>query len=394
MGKKIKYNCIFGGGGIRGICYIGVVKALQELNIEIDAIAGSSVGAVFSSFYAIGYSPDEIKKIMYEFSLNMFRDININIFSPDISMSKGEIFLDWLREKIERKFYDKNYKKGENKPVTFFDIDKNLQILTVDLNTNTPYIFSKETTPDVEIAFAIRASASLPGLMKPVNFNDAILVDGDLIKSWPAWKVYNTLNNPDSRILEFRIEGSRINSDLKNPQDYVNSLINTIWYLSTENIFDLYSENDRYDYIIIDTKDIILFDFNLDTEIKNGLIEKGYNETKNYFVNILSKKRQQIKACYEKIFSNIIKFKKYIKDENPEKAVFVINETLSTMCETTKYIDEYYYNLLTELKQFLISNIKKSLFLQKKINNIKQIILKTEFLEGLLQERISDLDIY
>ena len=394
MGKKIKYNCIFGGGGIRGICYIGAVKALQELNIEIDAIAGSSVGAVFSSFYAIGYSPDEIKKIMYEFSLNMFRDININIFSPDISMSKGEIFLDWLREKIERKFYDKNYKKGENKPVTFFDIDKNLQILTVDLNTNTPYIFSKETTPDVEIAFAIRASASLPGLMKPVNFNDAILVDGDLIKSWPAWKVYNTLNNPDSRILEFRIEGSRINSDLKNPQDYVNSLINTIWYLSTENIFDLYSENDRYDYIIIDTKDIILFDFNLDTEIKNGLIEKGYNETKNYFVNILSKKRQQIKACYEKILFNINKFKKCIKEENPEKAVFVINETLSTMCETTKYIDEYYYHLLKELKQFLISNIKKSLFLQKKINNIKQIILKTEFLEGLLQERIRDLDIY
>lgn len=394
MGKKIKYNCIFGGGGIRGICYIGAVKALQELNIEIDAIAGSSVGAVFASFYSIGYSPDEIKKIMYEFSLNMFRDININIFSPDISMSKGEIFLDWLREKIERKFYDKNYKKGENKPVTFFDIDKNLQILTVDLNTNTPYIFSKETTPDVEIAFAIRASASLPGLMKPVNFNDAILVDGDLIKSWPAWKVYNTLNNPDSRILEFRIEGSRISSDLKNPQDYVNSLINTIWYLSTENIFDLYSENDRYDYIIIDTKDIILFDFNLDTEIKNGLIEKGYNETKNYFVNILSKKRQQIKACYEKILFNINKFKKYIKEENPEKAVFVMNETLSTMCETTKYIDEYYYHLLKELKQFLISNIKKSLFLQKKINNIKQIILKTEFLEGLLQERIRDLDIY
>lgn len=394
MGKKIKYNCIFGGGGIRGICYIGAVKALQELNIEIDAIAGSSVGAVFSSFYAIGYSPDEIKKIMYEFSLNMFRDININIFSPDISMSKGEIFLDWLREKIERKFYDKNYKKGENKPVTFFDIDKNLQILTVDLNTNTPYIFSKETTPDVEIAFAIRASASLPGLMKPVNFNDAILVDGDLIKSWPAWKVYNTLNNPDSRILEFRIEGSRINSDLKNPQDYVNSLINTIWYLSTENIFDLYSENDRYDYIIIDTKDIILFDFNLGTEIKNELIEKGYNETKNYFITTLSKKREHIKACYEKILFNINRFKKYIKEENPEKAVFVINETLSTMCETTKYIDEYYYHLLKELKQFLISNIKKSLFLQKKINNIKQIILKMEFLEGLLQERIRDLDIY
>lgn len=391
MSKKIKYNCIFGGGGIRGICYIGAVKALEELEIEIDAIAGSSVGAVFSAFYAIGYNPDEIKDIMYEFSLNMFRDININLFSPDISVSKGEIFLDWVRETIEKKFYSKNYDKGNNKPVTFNDIDKNLQILTVDLNTNTPYIFSKGTTPDVEIAFAVRASASLPGLMKPVSFEDAILVDGDLIKSWPAWKIYSSLNNNLSRILEFRIEGSRISPDIKNPKDYINSLINTIWYLSTENIFNLYSQNDRYDYIVVDTKEIILFDFNLSLEIKNGLIEKGYNETKNYFINVLPIKKQNILSCYKNIFENIKKVKKYLKNENPEKAIFIINEILSNMSEDTKYIDNYFYELIKELKAFLLSNIKKGLFNQKRINNVTQIICKTDFIETLIQERIQDL---
>lgn len=388
---KIKYNCIFGGGGIRGICYIGAVKALEELNIEIDAIAGSSVGAVFSSFYAIGYRPDEIKEIMYSFNINMFRDININLFSPDISMSKGEIFLEWLRDKIESKYYGENYKKGENKPVTFNDIKRNLQILTVDLNTNTSYIFSKETTPDIEIAFAVRASASLPGLMKPINYNDAILVDGDLIKSWPAWQIYDSLNKPDSRILEFRIEGSRTTPDIKNPKDYVNSLINTIWYLSTENIFNLYNENDRYDYIVIDAKDIILFDFNLDLSVKNGLVEKGYTETKNYFMKVLPPKREKIKIVYTNILEDIKKLKRTIKENNSEKSMLIIYKILADMNESTKLIDNYFHNIIQELKTALLLNIKTGLFKQKRITNITQLVTKTEFAENILAERIRNL---
>ena len=55
LAENLKYNCVFGGGGTRGLCYIGAVKALEEYNIEIDSIAGSSVGAVFAVLYAIGY---------------------------------------------------------------------------------------------------------------------------------------------------------------------------------------------------------------------------------------------------------------------------------------------------------------------------------------------------
>ena len=99
----MKYNCIFGGGGVRGMCYIGALKALKELKIEINAIAGSSVGAVFAALLAAGYNEEEIKELFFDFNFNMFRDININIFNTDISFSKGEIFLDWLREKIGKK---------------------------------------------------------------------------------------------------------------------------------------------------------------------------------------------------------------------------------------------------------------------------------------------------
>ena len=99
----MKYNCVFGGGAIRGMCYIGAMQALQEFNVEISSIAGSSVGSVFASLFALGYSIDEIKEFFLDFNFNMFRDINISLFESDLSISKGEIFLDWLREKIEKK---------------------------------------------------------------------------------------------------------------------------------------------------------------------------------------------------------------------------------------------------------------------------------------------------
>ena len=80
----MKYNCIFGGGGVRGVCYIGALKALNELGVELNAIAGSSVGAVFASLVAVGYNYKEIQELFYDFNFNMFRDININIFNTDI----------------------------------------------------------------------------------------------------------------------------------------------------------------------------------------------------------------------------------------------------------------------------------------------------------------------
>ena len=62
----MKYNCIFGGGGVRGMCYVGALKALNELGIELNSIAGSSVGAVFASLLAAGYNDEEIKELFFE----------------------------------------------------------------------------------------------------------------------------------------------------------------------------------------------------------------------------------------------------------------------------------------------------------------------------------------
>ncbi len=388
MAGEIKYNCIFGGGGVRGMCYIGALKALKEFDIKINSIAGSSVGAVFAALYASGYSEDEIKELFYDFNFNMFRDLNINIFNTDLSISKGEIFLDWLREKISLKA---TKGKEKNKKITFNDITKDLYILTIDINTNTPFIFSKKTTPEAEIAFAVRASAGLPGLMKPVSYNEALLVDGDLIKSRPAWKIYEDLDNEDTRILEFRLEGSRDGSDIKNPMDYVNSIINTIWYLSTENVYNSYSQNDRYDYIVIDTKDVILFDFTINKSKKEELIEKGYKASKDYLSKTLPPKKEIISEKYKEIEKKLNLAKKSLKQNNANNLLMIINEILSEMTEDIKYIDKSIYEKIKQLKKKIITNIKKYIIFGKKLQNITELEEEIEYIEKITQKRIKDL---
>ena len=60
---------VLSGGGARGLAHVGVLKALEENNIPIDYIAGTSMGAIIGGLYASGYSPEEIEAIMLSPSL-------------------------------------------------------------------------------------------------------------------------------------------------------------------------------------------------------------------------------------------------------------------------------------------------------------------------------------
>ena len=114
--KESDYFIIFGGGGIRGISYSGAYKALLEHNIKPTGYAGCSIGAVFASLVALGYTAEETYEILSNTGFEMFIDINVGFKKKELAaLSKGNIFLEWIREKIEKKFYGINYQKGECK---------------------------------------------------------------------------------------------------------------------------------------------------------------------------------------------------------------------------------------------------------------------------------------
>ena len=391
--KSLKYTCILGGGAIRGTSYVGVLKALEELNINPQTIAGSSVGAVFASLWAVGYTPEETKEIFLDVNFELFRDIHFG-FGKDFALSKGGIFLDWLRELIEKKYYGEKYKKGHNKPVTFADLEKNFIVITTDL-TNFKYKeFSKTMTPKVEVAYAVRISSTMPGLMKPVEEEGSLLVDGDLQKGLPLWRLSENLCPDDERILEFRLEGD-FEGKGHSAINFVNTVYSCVTSVATDFIIETYGKRDKFDYIKINTGSVIVVDFNLSKDKREKLMEIGYEQTMEYFNINLREKKKNILKCYRKISKHITKIKKFIFSNKVKFAKDELGLLYMDICPLKKFIDLKIYNNIEEFKENLIENIISApLFGIYTLKNSQLIKAQIKALESELAEKIIELESY
>ena len=350
-----EYFVIFGGGGIRGLCYCGAYKALQENNINITGYAGSSIGAVFACLAAFGYNFDEIYEMLSETGFGIFCDINVN-FKKEIAFSKGEIFLNWMREKIEQKFYGDKYKKGKIPPVKFCDIKEKLIIYSVDLINMKFKEFSNTETPDFEIALAIRASVSMPGLFTPLEIDDSLLVDGDLIKSTPLWRVTNSIKNLNEKIIEFRLEDNETPKKITNSLEYINRVYNAICGFATDYIIDLYKEKDKFEYIKINTPDVSVIDFLIPKEKKKELFDIGYKTTNEYFKNFYPQKRKKIALKYQNLLKYILKFQKEFAKKNIINANLYLYEIFVYLCEEKRYLDMKLYEKICCFKNSFQNN--------------------------------------
>ena len=390
MDNNLKYTCLFGGGAIRGVSYIGAIKAMEELGLEVQTFGGSSVGSIIAGLLAVGYTAEELKEIFIKVNFELFKDISIGI-GPLFAISKGEVFLEWVRELIETKFYGEKYKKGANRAVTFKDIEKNLVIITTNLSNFECKEFSRFETPDYEIASAIRISSCMPGLMKPIEYNNTLLVDGDLQKSLPMWKLSNNLVSRDERILEFRLEGDYDKNNISGI-DYANAVYSCMTAMSTSFITSIYGDNDKYDYIVLNTGDIVIVDFNMNEAKRNELIESGYKQTMDYFTRTLTSKKIKIKKGYEKILSFTQKILKFISAKKIFKAKIELGELFIELSDLNSIIDENDYNDIKAFKNLFLQNIKyPPLFGAIKLSN--ETLVKTELtrINNNFKEKVSDL---
>ena len=388
-----KYTCIFGGGAIRGISYIGAIQALDSLGISIETIAGSSVGAIFAGLLAVGYKREEIEDIFLKVNFDLFRDIHFG-FKKGFALSKGEVFLEWIREMIETKFYGENYKNGENSTVKFKDLDKNLVIITTDLTNFKCKEFSKFETPDFEVASAIRISSSMPGLMTAVHYDDAELVDGDLQKSWPLWKISNTLNASKERILEFRLEGD-YDKDGKNAIDYMNTVYSCVTSIATKNIVETYGDCDKYDYVTINTGDVLIVDFNLSEDKRKELIQQGYIQTKKYFKEKLPQKKQELEQKYKILQSGISNVVSELNRKNVINAKAALGNVYMNLCETKNLIEDSFYNDIQSARYRMDNELKPSpLFRKYSVSKIKSICEDFKRIQENLDKKINELKNY
>ena len=387
MTNPLKYTCLFGGGAIRGLAYVGAIRALEELDVEYDIIGGSSVGSIIAALVAVGYKSYEIENIFMKINFDLFKDIHFGIGKP-FALSKGEIFMDWLNELLKNKLPRNSAEK-----ITFKDIENNLIIITTDLKHFSSQEFSQIETPDFEVAQAIKVSSSMPGFMAPFKYKDNELVDGDLQKASPMWKLSETLNSSESRILEFRLEGD-YNKDEKNPISFINTIYSCVTEVATRFVSEIYGNNDRYDCLSINTGDVFFADFNLDKESRRKLINLGYEQTMRYFKEFLPKKKEKIIEIYSKLSKYLKNSKKGLKLKNVEETQWWLGDIFTELFINKEYVDPIISEKIVDLRNIISNNISNFLFFYTSFKNTSMLGTKFDELITIIDTRIAESKLY
>ncbi|PHR83936.1 MAG: patatin [Colwellia sp.] len=194
--ERPQIGLVLSGGGAKGAAHIGVLKVLEQHNIPIDYVVGTSIGAYVGGLYALGYQASEIEKIM----LNLSWDESYSDFIPRESLS--------LKNKNHRDQYNISfrlgYSDGQLKAPSGLLLGQSAGNL---LKLSTDVVAKMESFDDLAIPYraiatnlatakvvvikqgsitkAMRASAAVPGVLEPVNIDGQLLVDGGIANNMP-----------------------------------------------------------------------------------------------------------------------------------------------------------------------------------------------------------------
>ncbi len=195
----MKLGIALSGGGIRGIAHAGVLKALEENEINIDIIGGTSCGSLIASLYAMGYSPYYIYILFKRYAKELVEISGASILSglSNFMMNKKIPMKGLKSGKNLESIYNKiAYKKGIRK---ISEIPMPIVIPTVDIINSKEYIFTNcipnnvrdidQYITDITVGKAVRASSSFPAVFMPCEFNKHAFMDGGVLDNVPVNEV-------------------------------------------------------------------------------------------------------------------------------------------------------------------------------------------------------------
>lgn len=187
------------GGGVRGLAQIGVLKALEEAGVPVDIVVGTSMGAIIGGLYASGFSPDELWALA---SSIQWSDIlsdkprRTQLFLGQKQERERHIVQLRLEQGSLRPDIPLAYSPGQRLSLTlaslvlrapfgtlksFAQLPRPLYVLATDLIEGKMVVIRSG-----DLAEAMRASASIPLLFSPVEWNGSLLVDGGLVSNIPV----------------------------------------------------------------------------------------------------------------------------------------------------------------------------------------------------------------
>ena len=160
-----KLGLALGGGATLGAAHIGVLKAIEEMSIDVHCISGTSIGAYVSALYAFGISPADIEE--------EFRGLDwldISGFSLQ-NLKLGLLTNDKLGKSLEKKLGS----------AQISDARFPLAIVATDIAGCEKVVLTQ-----CAVSQAVMASTAIPGIFAPIEIDDQMLVDGGLVENVPV----------------------------------------------------------------------------------------------------------------------------------------------------------------------------------------------------------------
>ncbi len=200
--QRAKIGLVLSGGGARGFAHIGVLKVLEENNVPIDYIVGTSMGSIIGGLYAIGLTPDEIEqgvngiawdKVFDDFAYREYKTFRrkqddfdffnihrIGLNTDGLQLSPGLIEGQQIELALDRLAYPGFHINDYDKLRIPF------RAVATNIENGEPFIIKSGN-----LARAMRASMSIPGALPPIIIDDTLLVDGGIANNIPINIVRN-----------------------------------------------------------------------------------------------------------------------------------------------------------------------------------------------------------
>ena len=285
--QRPKVGLVLCGGGAKGAAHIGVLKALEDNNIPIDYIAGTSMGAIVGGLYSIGYSADELDSLILAQDWNVIMKDKISRRQKDIDQKQFEDkYL--LRIPLGKNGFSRLKSKSssvlDNIPLAVVNGNNVYNLFTkLTLGYQDSLDFSRMPIPFACVAVdiagkkeyvfhsgsiieAMRASMAIPGYFDPVRKGDMVLCDGGLLNNYPVDVVKQM---GADIVIGVKLGGFNPEpQDIGNIGDMVNEMMDL--YMDTK----LASAVENTDILI--TPDVTGYSaLSFDTESLKNLIENG-----------------------------------------------------------------------------------------------------------------------
>ena len=364
-----KVGLVLSGGGAKGMTHIGIIRALEENNIPIDYIAGTSMGAIIGSLYAMGYSPDDMVELL-----------------------KSEDFKRWYSGEVEEKYvyhFKKNLPTPEffNIRFSFKDSLKSLKpqflptsvvnpiqmnLVFVDLYARAtaackgdfdklfvPFrciasdVYNKKqlVMKEGDLGDAVRASMSFPFMFKPIEIDNVLAYDGGIYNNFPT-DVMRDDFHPDVII------GSVVSTNPTKPKE--NDLMSQIENMVMQ----------KTDYSIPDSMGILMtFKYDnvslMDFQRIDELHDIGYNRTISMMDSIKSRIQRRVNL-------DNIRLRRLVYKSNYPELRFKNILIEGANAQQQAYIKKEFH--ASDDKEFTYEDVKRGYFRLLSGNMISEII--------------------